>query len=119
MAVYRTLERYDLVLMIDVVEHLPKSDVLLLLKHFLAQGSACLIATPRHFFQQELFESHWERHCSHWTAKDFRGIGHLESQSTRSSRIFLLSPVGKPIVGFGDSVRQRVKRIIWALLSER
>lgn len=90
--VYQALDYYDVVLMIDVIEHLPKADGIMLARQFLNKGSTCVISSPKHFFQQHLFQSKWEEHLSHWAPRDFRELGHLEYQNTRSGRIYVISP---------------------------
>ena len=66
------LRGYDLVVLGDVLEHLPKSDGVRLLRTLLAENRNVLIATPFDFFEQELERNPYERHLSHWSQRDFR-----------------------------------------------
>ena len=55
--IFERLPSYDMVLMIDIIEHIDKGGALVLLRHFLQEGSTVIIATPINFFKQELYES--------------------------------------------------------------
>jgi 2-polyprenyl-3-methyl-5-hydroxy-6-metoxy-1,4-benzoquinol methylase len=115
---YETLPRYDTILMADVIEHLEKHDALSIIRHFIQAGSSMIIATPRDFFQQELFESNDEHHVSHWTAKDFRPIASVDYQNADAGRVFLISPQPMDIRGFGRSPIKRLRRIARAVRNE-
>lgn len=119
MAAYEALPQYDVVLMVDVIEHLSKENGVKLVEHFVNRGSVCVIASPREYFQQDLFDSHWEHHQSFWTAADLRRIANVEYQSTRTGRVYVVSRRPTPIVGFGNNLLQKLKRIVWAILNER
>jgi 2-polyprenyl-3-methyl-5-hydroxy-6-metoxy-1,4-benzoquinol methylase len=64
------LDGYDLVLMLDVIEHLEKPAAMELLETI---RGAVLIATPRDYFQNPEALDGWptEDHRSHWTPEDF------------------------------------------------
>lgn len=65
------LAQYDLVLLIDVIEHLEKPDGLRLLESITGN---VIVSTPRDFFQNpECEEYPSECHRSHWTLDDFGG----------------------------------------------
>ena len=115
---YKTLPSYDLILMIDVIEHLSKSDGLGVVKHFLAAGSQFVIATPRDFFQQELFESPDEHHVSHWTPRDLRGLGYLDYQNVDAGTVYLLTLKPMDLRGFGRGGTKRLRRIARSILNE-
>jgi hypothetical protein len=51
-----TLPSYDVILMADVIEHIEKAAALQVLESFLAR-STVIVSTPRHFFEQDLYES--------------------------------------------------------------
>ena len=65
LTLYPKLGGYNLVLMIDVIEHIDKLHAVKLLKHLLNIGSKIIVATPIHFFEQELYESSFGHHVSH------------------------------------------------------
>lgn len=63
------LERYDLVLMVDVIEHIDKPDAIGLLERIPGRVVVC---TPEQFFQNpEHKEVPPEKHRSLWTVDDF------------------------------------------------
>lgn len=63
------LDNYDLVLMIDVIEHMSKITALELLERI---KGWVVICTPQEWFQNpEHHEFPYEKHRSHWTAEDF------------------------------------------------
>ena len=115
---YRTLDKYDLVFMVDVIEHLDKERSIEMLRTFIKNGSNVLIATPVDFFQQHLYESEFEHHVSHWKASDFKGLGYLQKQYIENSAVYLLSPSGINIRGFGDSLVKKMRRLARAVRSE-
>ncbi len=117
--VYKTLPRYDLILMVDIIEHLEKDIGRTILRHFLNCSQIVLVATPKHFFQQELYESPHEHHISYWKVGDFKFDGHfVDYQNCYAGRVFLLSPSRIEIRGFGSSLIKRARRIARALLNE-
>lgn len=61
------LGSYDLVLMSEVIEHLPKEDGLRLLARI---PGHVVITTPEEFFESVDYPP-TERHISHWTREDF------------------------------------------------
>jgi hypothetical protein len=108
---YKSLPRYDVILMADVIEHLRKEDACSIVKHFLDSGSTMVIATPRVYFDQEFFESPDEHHLSHWTIKDFRALGRCDYQNAGPGRIYLVSSGPLDIRGFGSAPIKRLRRI--------
>ena len=58
----------DVVLLIDVIEHLPKNRALQLLDMI---PGWVIVCTPRDFFPNPADLPHTEAHISHWTADDF------------------------------------------------
>jgi GDP-mannose 4,6 dehydratase len=117
---FHDLPVYDLVLMVDVIEHIDKAPASLVLNSFLARGSTVLVATPRYFFQQELYESPDERHVSFWTLRDFYGPDRtIFHQNVGPSAIYVLKE-GRMnrIPGFGNDPLTRVRRLARLTLSE-
>jgi hypothetical protein len=112
------LPQYDLVLMIDIIEHLDKRNGTQIVRAFLDKQSILVISTPKTFFQQRLYESDDENHLSYWAPKDFTKIGWMDYQVVGPSRVFLLSNRPVEMKGFGRSLSQRIKRIAHAILDE-
>ena len=123
LTIYKGLPRYDLVLMIDIIEHIDKEAATGMLKAFLSQGSVILVATPRIFFPQhldgqDLYDSVYERHVSHWTTGDFKSLGFVEHQHYDSGAVYLLSASKIDIRGFGNGFMKRLRRLARAFRSE-
>lgn len=115
---YESLGTYDLVMMIDVIEHLPKADAIKIVKHFVEQGAYVLVATPYDFFEQERNQSVYEHHVSHWTVKDFRGIGFTDYQRVDAGMIYCVAKQPFSYRGFGHSLIKRVRRIMRSIKNE-
>ena len=67
--------RYDLVLMIDVLEHFTKADGYRALYRALSVGKEVLISTPIGYEQGECHGNVHEAHLSEWTVEDFTSHG--------------------------------------------
>jgi SAM-dependent methyltransferase len=104
------LPRYDLILMVDVIEHIAKPKGEKLLREWIRRGEAVLISTPISFFRQHLFQSPHEEHVSYWCTRDFRQIGHTIVQYVGPSALFLISPQPINIRGFGNGLMHRLRR---------
>lgn len=115
---YKTLPSYDLILMIDIIEHINKAKAIQLLKHLLMMGNKIIIATPIEFFEQNLYESEFEHHVSHWTKKDFIKLGYLNVQYFDSGAVYLLSNEKIDVRGFGNSWIKKLRRIAKAIKNE-
>lgn len=75
----RVLGAYDLILMLDVIEHIQKNDAIRLLSRIKAR---VLVSTPEHFFQNpEAVEYPTETHVSHWSLEDFEQIARTQRRS--------------------------------------
>lgn len=115
---YQGFKNYDLILMIDVIEHLEKAKAEDMLKYFVSKGTTLIIATPAHFFEQNLYESEFEHHVSHWTLADFKRIGCADSQKVDAGMIYLLSSKKIDIRGFGSSLIKKIRRVARAVKNE-
>jgi hypothetical protein len=75
----RPCERFDAVLMTDVIEHFPKGEGILVIKavkNLVATGGSLFIGTPAIFVPQEAVQGNeYERHRSLWTRADFIDLG--------------------------------------------
>jgi len=116
--IYQTLPRYDLVLMIDVIEHLDKEKAISLLKYYISKRANIIIATPVEFFEQKLYESEYENHISHWRKADFEKIGYLDYQRFDSGMVYLLSGEKREIRGFGKALIKKLRRIARTIRNE-
>ena len=66
----RWLPTYDVVFMVEVIEHMDKQAALELIDQI---PGRIVICTPEKFFHQHVDGHPWERHVSHWTRADFEG----------------------------------------------
>jgi hypothetical protein len=110
---------YDLVLMSDVIEHLPYEKAFPVLQHFLGDGAILVVSTPNVFFDQDLYESPAEHHVSFWRKSDFKKLGcFVDSQRVGPGTVHLLSRKRIDIRGFGGAWIKKVRRIARCLLDE-
>lgn len=88
----------ELILLIDIIEHMSKDDGASLLRKSLSCGTYVLVSTPSIFFEQEeFFGNAHETHVSHWTADDFASIGvPMAILPNKDHLICFLSNQGKP-----------------------
>ncbi|MEO8961718.1 MAG: hypothetical protein ABI325_07550 [Ginsengibacter sp.] len=117
-SIYKNIGNYELILMVDVIEHLDKEKAIELLKYFISKNSKILVATPIHFFQQKLYESEFEHHVSHWTPGDFKQLGYANYQYFDGGAVYLLSKEKTDIRGFGNSFIKKLRRIARAIRNE-
>lgn len=82
---------WDLVLMIDVIEHFDKEDGYAALQQALTIGKRVLIATPKNPAHQHIEGKPYEEHRSRWTQKDFKEVGKWEDHSTEAQIIGILT----------------------------
>lgn len=66
---------YDLVLMIDVIEHMTKEQGYKILDYF--KGSKVIVSTPRNFATEPHPENPFEEHITHWTLEDFENYRNI------------------------------------------
>lgn len=71
------VDKYDLYLLIDVIEHWEKDEVYSLLNRLLEKGNV-LISTPSKFIEQDTVNGNeWERHKTFWCDADFKDYNHI------------------------------------------
>jgi hypothetical protein len=119
--VYESLEHYQVVLMIDVIEHIEKSKAHALLEYLVSWDSVVVISTPKHFFTQEVFESPDEQHISHWTRNDFHFRTtpcYCVQQQVSGSMLYCLAKRKLSFQTFGRGPLRSLKRIGHAVLDE-
>lgn len=69
---------YDLVLMIDSLEHLPKDEGKKLLEQLLQHNHFVIVSCPwgaNYLEQEAVFGNEYERHRAHWRPNDFVSMG--------------------------------------------
>lgn len=67
---------YDLILLIDVIEHLDKDEGKLFLKKLIQKSRNVIVGTPKGFTDQDdVYGNELERHRSGWLPSDFKEIG--------------------------------------------
>ncbi len=81
-------KNYDLVLMIDVVEHKEKEEMKNHIARLKNSCSKILISTPKQviFYKEEYYGDHCQHHISQWTKEDFVG----QDYSNERSWVFLI-----------------------------
>jgi len=83
-----TLKKYDLILLIDVVEHWDKESALEFIRKAKEnQNTRVLVSTPKKvlMYTEEYYGKDCLKHISQWETKDFeRYVGKIEVQSEKS-----------------------------------
>lgn len=70
--------KYDLILVIDVLEHFEYNQGRILLKECAQIGKNMIVATPRNIgIQKDIFDNALEMHKSQWTEKDLQFLSNL------------------------------------------
>lgn len=86
-----TLGSFDLVLLCDILEHLPKEVGKTFLDDVLSRSSYVIVSSPcGHTEQEAIFGNEAERHVSGWSKRDFRGC-HVAYRSCGTGFVALLS----------------------------
>jgi len=96
--------RYDLVLLVDVIEHFSKAEGLAVLKQCQRLGKNMVISTPKDTILREgTFGNPLEAHVSQWTQEDFRAFGDNFVVNNHKSLLMFVgqdaSPVFKKLSG--------------------
>jgi hypothetical protein len=108
-----TLEsRYDLVLLIDVLEHFDKEDGKSLLTKILAKNKGILISTPKNpSNQKDAFNNVYETHRARWTKLDLEGLYSSTNTVDPDKGIFLIRDSTHLIAYMGSkAVASKLKR---------
>jgi len=67
---------YDLVLLIDVLEHFTKEEGTLLVKKIVSKNKGLLLSTPKKVHAQDtVFKNKYETHKSQWSEKELSNLG--------------------------------------------
>ena len=93
-----SLCQYDLILIIDVLEHFTEKDGLELLKRCTAKGKHVLVSTPLDVGEQgAVFGNEFERHRSQWKKKHFSRFSQVTFFWNYHSTLVVIGPEGKRI----------------------
>ena len=97
-----TLDRYDMIICSDVLEHFSEKDGAALLDSIRGKSRFSMIATPVKVLQQEaLYDNEHERHLSAWSEEILSNWGEvLQFENT-----YLLEMTSIPQAKYGDTVR--------------
>jgi hypothetical protein len=117
---YTHLPAYDLVLLIEVLEHIPADTGKQLLSHFYGTGASIIVTTPREFYERTAYESDAERHVSFWPPKEIAALQlPFDYTAVGSSWVYLISnkSVARPR-SFGHSWQRRLIRTAKAVRDE-
>src|SRR5690606_2815779 len=97
---------YDLILLIDVLEHFEKNDGILLLKTLLQNHGCILVSTPKiPTPQQDAFGNVYETHRSAWSMQELQSLGFSAFISDDVSLICLLSSNKKEVDLFNERIK--------------
>jgi len=85
---------YDLILLIDVLEHFDSQQGAQLITHSLDKCKIIIISTPHNpGHQTEVYGNTAERHIKRWTIRDLRNFGKVQVVPNLFSLICILSPM--------------------------
>jgi SAM-dependent methyltransferase len=91
-AILPRLGRYDVILLLDVIEHLDSEAARTLATLALGRARAIVVSTPRDFYPQEdENQNPYERHRCLWTAADFPPGTHVTTIPLLSCNLFVAS----------------------------
>lgn len=106
-------KKYDLILLIDILEHFNYDDGIRLLKRCEQHGSNTIISTPRQFFsQREMFGNPFEVHKFLYKKKHFKII---KNKFFVSNTFSLIVYIGDKSEKLGKFLRK--KRMRWTIAS--
>lgn len=102
---------YDLILLIDVLEHFPQQEGTAVLQACLQQGHHVLVSTPGWFFPQaDAFNNPYEQHRSFWTKADLACFSPHCFIPNDVSLICLIGPQSKRVQQEFYGFKRRLKR---------
>ena len=98
LATVPTLGQYDLILIVDVLEHFTEKEGLELLKQCTAKGKHILVSTPFDIGEQgAVFGNEFERHRFQWKKKQLRHFSPVTFFWNHHSMLAVIGPEGKRI----------------------
>lgn len=83
---------FDLVLLVDVIEHMTIAEGQRLVAGAITEGCRALVSTPRLWMDQHDDRNPYEAHLSLWRRQDFEPFGIVGDHSTPDSIILTLGP---------------------------
>ena len=93
-----TLKTYDLILLIDVLEHFTKEEGLKLLKSCSQRAKHIIVSTPFDIgIQGAVFGNEYERHHHQWQKDDFVSFDPITFYTVYHSLFFVIGPEGSKI----------------------
>jgi 2-polyprenyl-3-methyl-5-hydroxy-6-metoxy-1,4-benzoquinol methylase len=99
--------KYDLILLIDVLEHFEKSDGFNLLTTLLANNECILVSTPKKPTpQKDAFNNVHEIHRSVWSAKELSSLGNTAFVRDDISLISIISLNRNVITRFNQNMKR-------------
>lgn len=91
-SVLPTLDRFDVVLIADVIEHFPQALARTVASQCLDRGSVVVVSTPREFYEQGNSNGNvYERHLCLFTERDFPSGTHVATIPGLSCNIYVAS----------------------------
>ncbi|HEX5905003.1 MAG TPA: methyltransferase domain-containing protein [Candidatus Nitrosocosmicus sp.] len=99
--------RYDLILLIDVLEHFEKDDGIKLLKTLLANNECILISTPKKPTpQKDAFGNVYETHRSAWSLTELSSLGNIAFVRDDISWISIISSNSNVISNYSEGIKR-------------
>ncbi len=98
-ALIKTLGKYDLIFLGDIIEHFEKEAGITLLRDAIARAEkAVIVSTPKYETGQEnVCGNEFERHRSLWSAQELRSLGNAQVQTIGGSMLLAIyRPSGLP-----------------------
>jgi hypothetical protein len=122
----KNLNNYDVILLLDVIEHFEKEEGRRLLDNLMSKVNKLLVITtpPFEFTQGNICGNEFERHRSVWAPGDFKKYKNkrIINVNNYSLCIFLSREPGKiPLLNQKNRIHfaRRIKYMLWTILGER
>ena len=105
---------YDLILLIDVIEHFSHDEGLAFLKLCCKKAKNVIVSTPTHMAEQGgVFGNEYETHKSHWTASEFLTFKNSVQIDPANSSIIIY--IGEDYLNIAEKQKRRFSED-WAFL---
>jgi 2-polyprenyl-3-methyl-5-hydroxy-6-metoxy-1,4-benzoquinol methylase len=99
--------RYDLILLIDVLEHFEKDDGIKLLKTLLSNNECILVSTPKKPTPQKgAFGNIYETHRSAWSMTELSSLGNIAFVRDDISWISVISLSSNSISNYNEGIKR-------------
>ena len=113
-------DQFDIVILIDVIEHLSKESGLKLLESAKYWASRCVyVSTPNGFLKQDPYDSNsFQEHLSGWTVNEFRSLGFTTIKGGGGLKMLRKREMQPDQWSHASGASLRWKpRLLWALIS--